>query len=81
MVMANIQIMLDELGITFKEIVKIVKYYTEPFGRAVEKEFYQGWIHCSTTLSVANLPGDGIKVLFDVTAVIPKKLVSSTRSK
>lgn len=70
MMMENIQSVLDEAGITWREVIKIVKFYTERGGGAIEDEYLQGWTPCSTSLGVTGLPIPGAKVMYDVTAVV-----------
>jgi 2-iminobutanoate/2-iminopropanoate deaminase/2-aminomuconate deaminase len=72
MMYENIQQVLDELGITFREVIKVTRFYTERGGGSVAQEFFQGWSPCSTSLSVNRLPLEGAKVMHDVTAVVPR---------
>ncbi len=71
-VLENIQEILDEAGITWREVIKIVRFYTEPGGNAIRAEYLGDWMPCSTTLGVDRLPEPGAKILYDVTAVVPR---------
>ena len=70
MVLDNIQGVLDEAGITWREVIKIVRFYTESGGNAVRAEYLGDWNPCSTTLGVEQLPEQGAKSMYDVTAVV-----------
>ena len=72
MVLDNIQGVLDEAGITWREVIKIVRFYTESGGNAVRAEYLGDWNPCSTTLGVEQLPEQGAKIMYDVTAVVPR---------
>jgi 2-iminobutanoate/2-iminopropanoate deaminase len=72
MMYENIQSVLDELGITWREVVKVTRFFTERGGGEVAAQFLQGWNPCSTSLSVSRLPWEGAKVMHDVTAVVPR---------
>ena len=71
MMLENIQTVLDEAGISWREVVKITRFYTESGGRDVVNEYLQGWHPCTTTLGVERLPLDGAKIMYDVVAVAP----------
>ncbi len=71
-VLENIQGVLDEAGITWREVIKIVRFYTEPGGNAIRAEYLGDWQPCSTTLGVDRLPDPGAKIMYDVTAVVPR---------
>ncbi len=68
----NVKSVLDEAGITFREVVKIVRFYTEPGGNDIRAEYLGDWMPCSTTLGVERLPDPGCKIMYDVTAVVPR---------
>ena len=72
MVLDNVQGVLDEAGITWREVIKIVRFYTESGGNAVRAEYLGDWNPCSTTLGVEQLPEPGAKIMYDVTAVVPR---------
>jgi 2-iminobutanoate/2-iminopropanoate deaminase/2-aminomuconate deaminase len=72
MMMENIQQVLDEAGITWREVVKITRFYTEAGGRGVVAEYLQDWNPCTTTLGVERLPMAGAKIMYDVTAAVPE---------
>jgi enamine deaminase RidA (YjgF/YER057c/UK114 family) len=67
----NIQAILDEAGVTWREVIKITRYYTESGGGEVVREILQGWNPCTTTLGVVQLPLPGAKIMYDVIAVVP----------
>ncbi|MFP6827720.1 MAG: RidA family protein [Gammaproteobacteria bacterium] len=71
-VLENIQGVLDEAGITWREVIKIVRFYTEAGGNAIRSEYLGDWQPCSTTLGVDRLPDPGAKIMYDVTAVVPR---------
>ena len=71
-VLENIQEILDEAGITWREVIKIVRFYTEAGGNAIRAEYLGDWQPCSTTLGVDALPDPGAKIMYDVTAVVPR---------
>jgi enamine deaminase RidA (YjgF/YER057c/UK114 family) len=71
-VLENIQGVLDEAGITWREVIKIVRFYTEAGGNAIRAEYLGDWQPCSTTLGVDRLPDPGAKIMYDVTAVVPR---------
>ncbi len=68
----NIQGVLDEAGITWREVIKIVRFYTETPSNSVRAEYLGDWNPCSTTLGVDELPEAGAKIMFDVTAAVPQ---------
>ena len=72
MMFENIQGVLDEAGIIWRDVIKLVKFSTETGGGAIGEEYLQGWNPCSTSLGVARLPIPEAKVMFDVTAVVPR---------
>ena len=71
-VLENIQGVLDEAGITWREVINIVRFYTEAGGNAIRSEYLGDWQPCSTTLGVDRLPDPGAKIMYDVTAVVPR---------
>lgn len=71
MMLDNIQAVLDEAGISWRDVVKITRFYTEMGGKDVVAEYLQGWHPCTTTLGVDRLPQKGAKVMYDVVAVAP----------
>lgn len=72
MTLDNVQGVLDEAGITWTDVVKIVRFYTETPGNAIRAEYLGDWNPCSTTLGVEQLPEPGAKIMYDVTAVVPR---------
>lgn len=69
MMLENIQQVLDEAGITWRDVIKITRFYTERGGNSVVQEFLGDWNPCTTTLGVERLPDDGAKIMYDVIAV------------
>jgi len=72
MTLDNIQGVLEEAGITWTDVIKIVRFYTEAGGNAIRAEYLGDWNPCSTTLGVDALPEPGAKIMYDVTAVVPR---------
>ena len=72
MVLDNIEGVLDEAGITWTDVIKIVRFYTEAGGNNIRAEYLGDWNPCSTTLGVDELPDPGAKIMYDVTAVVPR---------
>lgn len=72
MMLDNIQQVLDEAGITWRDVIKITRFYTERGGNAVVAEYLDGWNPCTTTLGVDELPEVGAKIMYDVIAVAPQ---------
>ena len=72
MALDNIQEVLDEAGITWREVIKIVRFYTETPTNGVRAEYLGDWNPCSTTLGVDQLPDAGAKIMYDVTAAVPR---------
>jgi enamine deaminase RidA (YjgF/YER057c/UK114 family) len=71
MMLDNIQAILDEAGISWRDVVKITRFYTESGGGSVVQEYLQGWNPCTTTLGVERLPLEGAKIMYDVIATVP----------
>ena len=71
MMLDNVEQVLDEAGITWREVIKITRFYTENAGNAIAAEYFQGWNPCTTTLGVDELPDVGAKIMYDVIAVVP----------
>jgi len=72
MTLDNIQGVLDEAGITWREVIKIVRFYTETPANDIRAEYLGDWNPCSTTLGVDELPEAGAKIMYDVTAAVPR---------
>ena len=45
-VLENIQEILDQAGITWREVIKIVRFYTEAGGNAIRAEYLGDWMPC-----------------------------------
>lgn len=72
MMYENIQSILDEVGITWRDVIKVVRFTTEDGGGGVAQEFMRGWSPASTSLDVPRLAQEGAKVMHDITAVVPR---------
>ena len=72
MMLENIQQILDEAGIGWRDVIKITRFYTERGGNEVVAEFLDGWNPTTTTLGVDELPMPGAKIMYDVIAVVPE---------
>lgn len=72
MMMNNIQQVLDEAGIGWRDVIKITRFYTERGGNQIVAEFLDGWNPTTTTLGVDELPMPGAKIMYDVIAVVPE---------
>lgn len=73
MMLENIQAILKEAGVTWRDVIKITKFYTEPGGGEVAQEFLHDWIPCATALGVDRLPFPGAKIMYDIIAVAAEK--------
>lgn len=71
LMLENIEQILDEAGIGWRDVIKITRFYTETGGGDVVREVLQGWNPCTTTLGVDRLPIAGAKIMYDVIAVVP----------
>lgn len=69
MMLENVQQVLEEAGITWRDVIKITRFYTERGGNNVVQEFLGDWNPCTTTLGVDRLPEEGAKIMYDVIAV------------
>ena len=76
-VMENIKMVLDTRGLTWRNIVKVTKYFTDNRERndvnAVISEYFGDWKPASTGLCVQGLSAPGARLELDMIAVIPKK--------
>jgi enamine deaminase RidA (YjgF/YER057c/UK114 family) len=70
MMLQNVQAVLEQAGATWRDVIKITRFYTESGGGEVVREFLQGWNPCTTTLGVDELPISGAKIMYDVIAVV-----------
>lgn len=70
MMLENIQAILDEAGVTWRDVIKITRFYTESGGGDVVREYLDGWNPCTTTLGVDQLPISGAKIMYDIIAVV-----------
>jgi enamine deaminase RidA (YjgF/YER057c/UK114 family) len=66
----NVEAVLEQAGATWRDVIKITRFYTESGGGEVVREFLQGWNPCTTTLGVDELPISGAKIMYDVIAVV-----------
>ena len=72
MMLENVQGVLEQAGATWRDVIKITRFYTESGGGDVVREFLQGWNPCTTTLGVTRLPLPGAKIMYDVIAAVPE---------
>ena len=69
----NIDRMLQAAGITWQHIIHIVRYTAEAGGGNYMREKLGDWRPCSTSLRVTDTGVPGAKVLYEITAVAPRK--------
>ena len=78
-VLDNIRLTLDKCGITFKDIIKVTKYFTDINGQDVvnaimkEPQYFGDHLPTSTTVEVKRLVVPGLKLEIEATAVVPDK--------
>jgi enamine deaminase RidA (YjgF/YER057c/UK114 family) len=73
MMLENAEAVLEQAGATWRDVIKITRFYTESGGGDVVREFLQGWNPCTTTLGVDRLPLPGAKIMYDVIAAVPER--------
>ena len=73
MLTENIDRMLSAAGITWQHIILMVRYTAEDGGRNYMAEKLGDWRPCTTTLRVSDTGVPGAKVLYEVTAVAPRR--------
>ena len=69
----NLDSMLRAAGITWQHIIMMVRYTSEDGGRNYMTEKLGDWRPCTTTLRVGDTGVPGAKVLYEVTAVAPRR--------
>jgi enamine deaminase RidA (YjgF/YER057c/UK114 family) len=73
MLAENIDRMLRAAGITWQHIIMIVRYVAEQGGANYMREKLGDWRPCSTSLRVTDTGVPGAKVLYEITAVAPRR--------
>ncbi len=75
MAMANIKLVLDHQGLTWKHVVKVTKYLTDireaDDMHVVLSEYFGDWRPASTLVAISNLSSPGARVELDMTAIKP----------
>ena len=75
-VMDNIKMVLDARDLTWRNVVKVTKYFTDNRERddvnAVLREYFGDWKPASTGLCVQGLSAPGARLELDMIAVVPK---------
>jgi enamine deaminase RidA (YjgF/YER057c/UK114 family) len=75
--LANIKLVLDAQGLTWKNVVKITKYMTDMREMddmyEVLNEHFGNWRPAGTLVSVNNLSAPGARVELDMVAVVPSR--------
>lgn len=76
-VMENIKLVLDAKGLTWRNVVKVTKYFTDNRERndvnAVMSEYFGEWRPASTGICVHGLSAPGARLELDMIAVAPRK--------
>jgi 2-iminobutanoate/2-iminopropanoate deaminase/2-aminomuconate deaminase len=76
-VMENIKMVLDARGLTFRNVVKVTKYWTDNRERVevneVMSEYFGDWLPASTGLCVSGLSSPGARIELDMIAIAPRK--------
>jgi enamine deaminase RidA (YjgF/YER057c/UK114 family) len=73
MLAENIDKMLKAAGITWQHVIMMVRYSSEDGGGNYIQPKLGDWRPCSTTLRVSDTGVPGAKVLYEITAVAPRK--------
>jgi len=75
--MANIKLVLDAQGLTWRHIVKVVKYCTDAREfdavHEVMNGYFGDWRPASTLLAVSGLSSPGARVELEMVAVVPHR--------
>lgn len=75
--LANIKLVLDAKGLTWRNVVKITKYMTDMREMdamyVVLNEHFGDWRPAGTLVSVNNLSAPGARLELDMIAVVPKR--------
>ncbi len=74
--MENIKVVLDSQGLTWRHVVKVIKYCTDPREfddiHAVMNGYFGDWRPASTLLAVNSLSSPGARVELEMVAVVPR---------
>ncbi len=86
-VLDNIKLTLDKCGITFKDIVKVTKFFTDIDGQDVvnaimkEPRYFGNHLPTSTTVEVKRLVVPGLKLEIEAMAVVPERKQAAAAAK
>lgn len=73
--LANIKMVLDAKGLTWRHVVKLTKYVTDMRDMdgmyEVLNEHFGGWVPAGTLVAVNNLSAPGARIELDMIAVVP----------
>ncbi len=73
MAMANIKLVLDHQGLTWRDVVKVTKYVTDireaDDMHVVLNEYFGDWRPASTLVAISNLSSPGARVELDMMAI------------
>lgn len=73
--LANIKLVLDHEGLTWRHVVKVTKYLTDmreaDAMHAVMNEYFGDWKPASTTVCINNLSSPGARIELDMIAIRP----------
>ena len=76
--MENIKLVLDDVGATWTDVVKVTKYMTDirDFDGINEgmAKYFRDWRPASTTICVNQLSSPGARVELDMIVALPKKM-------
>ncbi len=78
-VLDNIKLTLDACGITFRDVIKVTKYFTDIEGQDVvnaimkEPQYFGDHLPTSTTVEVKRLVVPGLKLEIEALAVVPDR--------
>ena len=76
--MENIKLVLDDVGATWTDVVKVTKYMTDirDFDGINEgmAKYFRDWLPASTTICVNQLSSPGARVELDMIVALPKKM-------
>jgi enamine deaminase RidA (YjgF/YER057c/UK114 family) len=75
--LANIKLVLDAKGLTWRDVVKLTKYVTDMRDMdemyAVLEEHFGDWRPAGTLVAINNLSAPGARVELDMIAVLPSE--------
>ena len=75
--LANIKLVLDHEGLTWRHVVKVTKFLTDmreaDAMHAVMNEYFGDWKPASTTVCINNLSSPGARIELDMIAIRPAR--------